>query len=108
MSLPDIDELRGMEIRLHGLTKADRVYTFYYDETNNIRKLRVGAKGLNVGTLKVFVLGGIVHEGLPRALDIEALHRAMRIQKTTTEIKLEHVASGDFLNLLGAGSPIVG
>jgi hypothetical protein len=66
MSLPDIDELRDTQIRLHGLTKADCVYTFYYDETNNIRKLHVGAKGFNVGTLKVFVLGGIVHEGSPR------------------------------------------
>jgi hypothetical protein len=100
MFLPDIDELRETEIRLHGLTKADGVYTFYYDETNNIRKLRVGPKGLNVGTPKTFVLGGIVHEGLPRGLDIETLRSAMRIQKTAAEIKLEHVAGGNFLNLL--------
>jgi len=100
MSLPDIDELRETEIRLHGLTKTDRIYTFYYDETNNIRKLRVGTKGLNIAALKVFVLGGIVHEGLPRAFEIEALRRTMRIQKTATEIKLKHVAGGDFLSLL--------
>jgi hypothetical protein len=100
MSLPDIDELREMEIRLHGLTRADRRYTFCYDETNNIRKLRVGTNGLNVGMLKTFVLGGVVHEGLPHALDIEALRSAIRIQKTAIEIKLEHVAGGDFLKLL--------
>lgn len=96
----DIDELRDPEIALHGLTKADRVYTFYHDETNNIRKLHIDDKGLNVAEVKVFVLGGLVHEGPPRPLDIAPLHAAMRIQKTANEIKLEHVAKGDFLNVL--------
>jgi hypothetical protein len=98
--LPDIDELRDTEIRLHGLTKAGLIYTFYYDETNNIRKLQVGARGLNVTTLKVFVLGGVVHEGAPRPIDIQALRSTMRIQATAAEIKLEHIAKGDFLGLL--------
>lgn len=96
----DIDELREPQIELHGLTKADGVYTFYHDETNNIRKLYIGARGLNVAELKVFVLGGIVHEGPPRSLDIAPLRAAMRIQKTAGEIKLEHVAKGDFLEVL--------
>lgn len=30
----DIDELRDAGIRLHGLTKADSVYTSYHDETD--------------------------------------------------------------------------
>lgn len=96
----DIDELRAPEIQLHRLTKADSVYTFYHDETNNIRKLHIGERGLNVAELKVFVLGGIVHEGPPRPLDIGPLRAAMRIQKTAHEIKLEHVARGDFLDVL--------
>lgn len=96
----DVDELRNPQIELHGLTKADSVHTFYHDETNNIRKLHIGAGGLNVAELKVFVLGGIVHEGPPRPLDIAPLRAAMRIQKTAHEIKLEHVAKGDFLDVL--------
>lgn len=48
---------------MYGLTKANKSYTFYHDETNNIRKLHVGARGLNVAELKVFVLGGVVHDG---------------------------------------------
>jgi hypothetical protein len=98
--LVDIDELREPQIRLHGLTKANESYTFYHDETNNIRKLHVAAQGLNVAELKVFILGGVVHEGTPRPIDILPLRAAMRIQKTATEIKLEHVAKGDFLDLL--------
>ncbi len=96
----DIDNLRNPQIRLHGLVKADNRYTFYHDETNNIRKLYVGTQGLNVDTLKVFVLGGIVNEGVPHLIDIQSLRKALRIQKTAEEIKLKHVAKGEFLELL--------
>ncbi|WP_339030475.1 DUF3800 domain-containing protein [Bradyrhizobium symbiodeficiens] len=96
----DIDELRQAEIRLHDLRKADDRYTFYHDETNNIRKLYIDAGGLNVAELKVFVLGGIVHQGEPKPLDIQPLREAMRIQKTAPEIKLAHVAKGGFLDVL--------
>jgi hypothetical protein len=98
----DIDELRKAEIQLHGLTKADGLYTFYHDETNNIRRLYINAGRLNVVELKVFVLGGIVHEGGPRPIEIQSLREAMRIQKSATEIKLEHVAKGNFLDVLGS------
>jgi hypothetical protein len=98
--LVDIDDLREPQIRLNGLAKTDQNYTFYHDETNNVRKLHVAARDLNVAELKVFILGGVVHEGAPRPLDIEPLRAAMRIQKTAREIKLEHVAKGDFLDLL--------
>lgn len=96
----DIDEFRESQIQMYGLTKANESYTFYHDETNNIRKLHVVARGLNVAELKVFVLGGVVHEDAPRPIDIQPLRAAMRIQKTAPEIKLEHVAKGDFLALL--------
>ncbi|KCZ93822.1 hypothetical protein HJO_00560 [Hyphomonas johnsonii MHS-2] len=85
---------------MHGLTKADAAYTFYHDETNNIKKLRLGLQGLNVAELAVFVLGGVVHDSGPRPLDIQPLRDAMRIQKSADEIKLKHVAKGEFLDLL--------
>src|SRR5260370_21761308 len=56
--LVDIDEFRESQIRMYGLTKADKSYTFYHDETNNIRKLHVGAQGLNVAELKVLQFSG--------------------------------------------------
>ena len=96
----DIDQWRDKQIRLHGLSGTDARYTFYYDETNNIRKLHVDARGLNVAELKVFVLGGVAHEGEPRSIDLQPLRNAMHIQRTANEIKLEHVAKGRFLDLL--------
>jgi hypothetical protein len=98
--LIDIDEIRDAHIGAFGLSKADETYTFYHDETNNIKKLRLDAQGLNVAEPAIFVLGGIVHSGAPRALDIQPLRDAMRIQASADEIKLKHVAKGEFLELL--------
>lgn len=98
--LIDIDEIRDSHKEMHGLSKVDDIYTFYHDETNNIKKLLLDAEGLNVVEPAVFVLGGVVHDGAPRPLDIQSLRDAMRIQKSAGEIKLKHVAKGEFLDLL--------
>jgi hypothetical protein len=98
--LADIDQWRDIQIQLHSLTKADETYTFYHDETNNVRKLQLEAAGLNVAELKVFVLGGLVHDGPPHVLDIDRLRTAMRIQSSASELKLHHVARGGFLDVL--------
>ena len=98
----DVDKIRDPQIQMFGLTGADAVYTFYHDETNNIRKLHFGEYGLNVPELKTFVLGGVVHEGAPRPLDLSLLRQAMHIQSSANEIKLKHVAKGEFLDILNS------
>lgn len=96
----DLDKLRDQQVRLHGLEGTDIEATFYYDETNNFRSLSIGTGGLNVAELKVFVLGGVLHRGAPRSLDIGFLRKAMWIQPSAVEIKFEHVAKGSFLDVL--------
>lgn len=96
----DIDDIRSAHIKMHGLTGLDNADTFYHDETNNIKKLRIKTGGFNVAEPGVFVLGGVVHPGAPRDLDIAGLRADMRIQKSAEEIKLEHVAKGRFLDVL--------
>lgn len=98
----DVNHIRDPDIALHGLIRADERYTIYYDETNNIRRLHVRADGLNVGEPKCFVIAGIAHRGPVRDLKLDYLRQVLRIQKTAKEIKLEHVAKGDFLDLLKA------
>lgn len=98
----DIDVLRRDQIRLHNLTKADLPYTFYHDETNNCRKLSLRADGFNVTELKVFVLGGVVHDGPPRAFDMAGLRTDMRIPANVPELALEYVGKGNFLEILGS------
>lgn len=97
----DVNQMRAPDIALHQPTRADSVYTLYYDETNNIRRLHNRADGLNVNELKCFVIAGIAHLGEPRDLNIEDLRQRCRIQKTTKDIKLEHIAKGNFLKVLG-------
>ncbi|WP_024921356.1 MULTISPECIES: DUF3800 domain-containing protein [unclassified Afipia] len=98
----DVNQIRDPDIALHGLTRTDERYTIYYDETNNIRRFHVRPDGLNVAEPKCFVIAGIAHHGPVRDLKIGELRTVLRIQKTAKEIKLEHVAKGDFLNLLNS------
>jgi hypothetical protein len=96
----DVNLIRDPEIRMNGLEGADKAYRLYYDETNNIRRLHVTPDGLNVKDPKCFVLGGIGHHGSARDLDFASLRSSLRLQKSTNEMKLEHLGRGDFLQLL--------
>lgn len=96
----DVNEWRDPAIALNRLVKADGIYTFYYDETNNIRRLHVTAEGLNVREPMCFVLGGVAHRGPPRPLDVAGLKAAVRLQASAHELKLAHLGKGDFLGLL--------
>jgi len=95
-----LDDLRDLEIRLHGLDRADVAYTLYYDETNNHRKLHVTVNGLNVKDPGCFVLAGVAIPGGTAVPDIQDLRRVLYLQPTTGEIKLTHVAKGDFIQVL--------
>lgn len=96
----DVDEMRGPAIQMYGLIKADDVYTLYYDETQNVRRLHVTPDGLNVREPQCFVLGGIAHAGEPRDLGFEKIRPALRLQQSAKEMKFAQVAKGDFLSIL--------
>jgi hypothetical protein len=98
----NIDDMRQAAIRMGDLTGADAAYTLYYDETNNIRRLHVTPDGFNVADPKCFVLGGIAHHGPPRDLDFTTLRKALNLQPSTEDMKLSHVAKGDFLGVLAS------
>ncbi|WP_031598870.1 DUF3800 domain-containing protein [Ferrovum myxofaciens] len=96
----DVNDMREMMIGAFQLRRVDDKFTFYYDETNNIRKFYLTDHGTNVVEHKNFVLGGIVLlEGqiLP---DIAPLHANLQMQSNATEIKFAHVAKGDFEQVL--------
>ena len=69
----DFNVLRRPAMLLHGLQGLDQAYTFYYDETNDHRLIRIRDDGLNVKPPQCFVLGGILHAGAPRALKVAAV-----------------------------------
>lgn len=98
----DVDERREMIIDAHGLENVDHPFTLHYDETNNIRRLRLTPGGLNVREPRCFVLGGVAHDGPAPTLDFETLRGALSLQKTAVELKLEHLGKGDGLAILEA------
>tara|TARA_R110000765_G_scaffold425778_1_gene539569 strand:+ start:3657 stop:4769 length:1113 start_codon:yes stop_codon:yes gene_type:complete len=96
----EINKIRE-SIALHnGLQNIDDIYTFYYDETNNIRKLYLSDFGLNVEQEDNFVLAGIVHKGTHHNSDFASLFDTLKLQKTAKELKLKHVAKGSFIDML--------
>jgi len=98
----DRNEMREMVIKMHGLTNADCQYTIYHDESNNIRLLRLTENGLNITKPDCFALGGILHKGTPRSFELGELRSRLRLQKTTQDIKLKHIAKGTFPEILAS------
>lgn len=94
----EVSDLRKMAKLLAPSADFDSPFTFYYDETNNIRKFYVKESGFNYSFTSNFVLGGIVYEGTQP--DIKPLFDELNLQKTIKEAKLKHIAKGDFLDCL--------
>ena len=81
---------------------TEREMTLYYDETNNIRKLRLHENRLNAAKQNNFVLGGIVLLPGQNIGDIHELRKALYIQPTAKEIKFDLIAKGEFMDALGS------
>jgi hypothetical protein len=96
----ELEKLRSDEIEFYNLRNVDEHYTFYYDETNNIRKLHIKGGRFNVIELRDFVLGGFAHKGAGVEYDLHQLRADLNLHKNITDIKLKHIAQGDFLSLI--------
>jgi hypothetical protein len=93
----DITMIRKSFVNMYNINFDER-YTFYYDETNNIRKFYVRKEDFNSSFTSNFILGGVLHEGdVP---NIDPLIKSLKLQKTVKEIKFKHIAKGDFLSCL--------
>jgi hypothetical protein len=73
-------------------------YTFYYDETNNIKTFYVRENDFNYTFTANFVLGGLLYQGVMP--DVQPLIDSFKLQKTAKEVKFKHIAFGDFLDCL--------
>lgn len=99
----NLEEFRGaMLLNIFSgqpLYGVDEEYSFFYDETNNIRKFWVRDVGFNEQP-KNFVLGGIVHKKSEPLTGLDELIKSLYIQKTAKEIKFNQLATGDYLGVL--------
>jgi len=96
----NVSDFRNPSIEMYNLRNVNENYTFYYDETNNIRKLYLTEDGVNASEKDYFVIGGIVHKNNNIPLDRNFLFQNLNLQKSVKEIKLKHIAKGDFINCL--------
>ncbi|MBD2212919.1 hypothetical protein H6G27_24025 [Nostoc linckia FACHB-104] len=78
----------------------ESAFTFFYDETNNIRKFYTKENNFNASFQSNFVLGGVVYD--KSEPDIEKLFRELNLESSIKEIKLKHIAKGDFLSCLNS------
>ncbi|RUT05989.1 hypothetical protein DSM106972_031950 [Dulcicalothrix desertica PCC 7102] len=94
----DVNQIRYFHKLLVPNADFDSAFTFYYDETNNIRKFYVKERDFNSSFKSNFVLGGVVyHESKP---DISKLFSSLNLQRSIQEVKLKYLAKGDFLSCL--------
>lgn len=98
----DVNEMRSHSIEYEKLECVDDVFTFYYDESNNIRKLHLTNKGLNVEKACNFVLAGILHKGEYHGADLGSLKKSLNLQGSVKEIKIKHIGKGSFESVLAS------
>ncbi len=94
----EISDIRKFTKLLAPTADFDSAFTFYYDETNNIKKFYVRENDFNYTFTANFVLGGLLHSG--QAPDVQPLIDSFKQQKTAKEVKFKHIANGDFLDCL--------
>lgn len=100
--MTEVDDLRDPAIRAFALPNVDRPYRFFCDETNNVRRLHLTGGRLNITRPEIFVLAGIVQRQPATPIDVAPLHRRLGLQPNVAEIKLKHIGSGSFLELLAS------
>lgn len=96
----DVSFIRSATIKMNGLSGVDNEYNFFYDETNNIRKLTIKGAEFNVPDTHNFVLGGIARTEPPSLADANSLMESLQLQKTTKELKLKHIGTGGFQKII--------
>lgn len=96
----EIGKYREMTIKAYELKNMNENYTFYYDETNNIRKFHLKEYGYNSSLNTIFVLGGVMHKNIQSNSNVKKLFEDLELQKTIKEVKLKHLTKGDFIKSL--------
>jgi hypothetical protein len=94
----EMSEVRRLTKMFAPTADFDSSFTFYYDETNNIKKFYVRENDFNYTFTANFVLGGLVHDG--KIPNVQPLINSFRLQKTAKEVKFKHIANGEFLDCL--------
>ena len=94
-----VDRLREGLLPLRNWNMPVRLY---HDETNNIRRMTLSELGLNAPDNKTFVIGGVALLPGTEIVEWQQLRQLLRMQPSATEIKFEHLAKGNYEEVLGS------
>lgn len=96
----DRQKYRDDVIKMNGLCNTSKPYHFFYDETNNIAKLRLKNGRLNVSEPQCFALGGIVTSDQITVPELPFFLSLLGLQSSVPELKREYLGKGEFLGIL--------
>lgn len=94
----DVTEICKFQKLMNPNADFDENYTFYYDETNNIKKFHLKNGDFNAAFNSNFIVGGLCFLGLRP--DIDDIFEGLKLQPNVKEVKFKHLATGDFLDCL--------
>lgn len=79
----EVETLNEMIYDLHGYKESDKRYNFFYDETNNYRKVKITANGFNNNRILIenYVIGGICFENNVTGKSILKLKNKLKINQ---------------------------
>lgn len=94
----EIGQLREVTMLTNPNADFDSNYTFFYDETNNFRKLKVREFDFNNSLDANFILGGVLYSG--ERPQIDDIFDFLKLPSNQIEVKFKTVANGVFLTCL--------
>ncbi|MGB3385768.1 MAG: DUF3800 domain-containing protein [Marinomonas sp.] len=95
----NVYDITREQAKSDGVINIDKEYTFYYDESNNFRKLLLKDGKLNENSPKHFSLCGIV-KSKKQDTDPSEIFKNLSIPKNIVEIKAKHIFQNDFISTL--------
>ncbi len=98
MKTIEVNKKRKHIVSMFQEADFEKPYLFFYDETNNLRKFYVKEEDFNSSFSSNFILGGLVFE--KEIPDLSELSRGLGLQKSTKDVKLKHLAKGNFIDCL--------
>lgn len=99
----DVDEYRNQVSAFSEIPLMNDRYSFFYDETGNIRKFRLTENGVNAdeGITNDFILGGVLYKGDSPACDLDLLYDKLKIKELEIKFKTLAGRGSDFWATIG-------
>ncbi|WP_291578352.1 DUF3800 domain-containing protein [Clostridium sp. UBA6640] len=99
----DVDEYRNQVSTFSEIPLMNDMYSFFYDETGNIRKFRLTENGVNAdeGIANDFILGGVLFKGDSPSCNLDLLYNELKIKALEIKFKTLAGRGSDFWTAIG-------